>query len=100
MPKPFHAAVMTACLVLSACSLFHRDQNEAARPAERTAPLDLNSASVRRLEELPGITPSMARRIADGRPYESTHDLVDRGILTQHEFDRVEDRLTVERREH
>src|SRR5215831_695820 len=95
-----HAAMMTACLILPACNLLHRDENEATKPIERTAPLDLNSAPLRRLEELPGITPSMARRIADGRPYESPHDLVDRGILTQHEFDRVEDRLTVERREH
>jgi photosystem II PsbU protein len=97
--KIVHAAAMTACLLLPACNLLHREHEQSTKPAERSAPLDLNTASVRRLEELPGITPSMARRIADGRPYESPHDLVDRGLLTEHEFDRVENRLTVERRE-
>jgi DNA uptake protein ComE-like DNA-binding protein len=50
---------------------------------------------VREVERLPGITPSMARRIVDGRPYERLDDLVERGILTRHELDRLEDRATV-----
>jgi len=87
------AAVLAAVLAVvmgDACGLLrHRDHTE------QPAPIDLNHASLRKVEKLPGITPSMARRIVDGRPYTSVHDLVDRGILTEHELDRVSDLVTV-----
>ncbi len=39
-------------------------------------PLDLNSASQKELESLPGIGPVLARRIMDARPYEEVDDLL------------------------
>jgi DNA uptake protein ComE-like DNA-binding protein len=79
-------------LVLSACGLFRGTDSGHDRPAA----LDLNSASLRKLEALPGVTPSMARRIADGRPYRTPDDLVDRDILTERELDRIRDRVVVQ----
>lgn len=38
-------------------------------------PVDLNRASVRELESLPGIGPELARRIVEGRPYAAVDDL-------------------------
>ena len=55
------------------------------------AQIDLNTASLRAIERLPGVTPSMARRIVDGRPYDDPRDLVDRGILTERELGRIAD---------
>lgn len=60
------------------------------------APIDLNLASIRRIERLPGITPSLAGAIVKSRPYGEPRDLVDRGILTQRELDRLEGLVTVE----
>ena len=89
-PARLAVLVLAAALVAPACSLFHR-RHAPATPA----PVDLNRASLRTLEKLPGITPSMARRIVEGRPYEEPHDLVTRGILTERELDRILDRITV-----
>ena len=91
-PARLATLVLAAALGASGCSLFHRSHTPAA-----TAPLDLNRASLRQLEKLPGVTPSMARRIVEGRPYEEPHDLVTRGILTERELDRILDRVVVER---
>jgi DNA uptake protein ComE-like DNA-binding protein len=87
------ALALAAALVLPACGLLHRSPSE-----EAPAPIDLNHASLRSIERLPGITPSMARRIVEGRPYEDAHDLVGRGILTEREFARIADRVFVKDR--
>ena len=92
-PERLAVLVLAAALVAPGCSLFHR-RHAPATPA----PVDLNRASLRTLEKLPGITPSMARRIVDGRPYEEPHELVTRGILTERELDRILDRVVVDTR--
>ena len=82
--------VMALCVSFG-CALWRHD--DSAPPAPER--LDLNTASVRRLEKLPGITPSIARRIVDGRPYQEPDDLVDRGILTRHELERISGQIIV-----
>lgn len=81
---------LATLVAVPACGLLHR-HHEPAPPK----PIDLNRASVRKIEGLPGITPNMARRIVDGRPYSTPDDLVDRGILTRRELDRILDRVVV-----
>jgi len=82
--------LMALCVSLG-CALWRHD--DTAPPAPER--LDLNTASVRRIEKLPGITPSMAHRIVDGRPYREPDDLVERGILTRHELDRISNHIVV-----
>ena len=86
------AVCLAAALVGPACGLVHRHRDPAA-----PRPLDLNTASRRTIEKLPGITPSMARRIVEGRPFEDPHELVERRILTEREIRRVSDRVTAGR---
>lgn len=50
-----------------------RHQIEAAE--KRSGPVNLNTATSRQLQELPGIGPALAQRIMDGRPYRSVEDL-------------------------
>jgi len=76
-------------LAIAACGLLHRGE----RPA--TGPLDVNTASLSDLEQLPGVTPSMARRIYEGRPYGSLDELVQRGLLSARELDRVKGKIRV-----
>jgi competence protein ComEA len=76
-------------LAIAACGLFRRGD----RPA--TGPLDVNTASLSDIEQLPGVTPSMARRIFEGRPYGSLDELVQRGLLSQRELDRVKGKIRV-----
>lgn len=58
-------------------------------------PIDVNTASESELQRLPGVTPSMARRIYEGRPYKSLDELVERGLLSERELDRVRRKITV-----
>ena len=82
-------AALAALLAGASCGLLpgHRDRPPAT--------VDVNRASLGTLERLPGVTPSMARRIVDARPYRDPRELVARGILTERELARISDRVTV-----
>jgi DNA uptake protein ComE-like DNA-binding protein len=94
------ALVLAGLLALPACGHLHwphmSGQGKATKE-EKPAPIDLNHAPLSKIEALPGITPTMAKQIVDGRPYDDPIDLVRRGILTRHEFRRIDDLVTVER---
>jgi DNA uptake protein ComE-like DNA-binding protein len=51
--------------------------------------VDLNSATRADLETLPGVTAVTARRIEAHRPYDSPHDLVRKGVVSQAEYERI-----------
>jgi DNA uptake protein ComE-like DNA-binding protein len=91
---PVLAAALAAALIIPACGLLRREHAEQ-KPAP--AAIDLNDAALRKVEKLPGVTPTMARRIVEGRPYEDPHDLVARGILTEREYARIADLVVVRR---
>jgi DNA uptake protein ComE-like DNA-binding protein len=57
--------------------------------------IDLNSASESELTDLPGITRRDARKIIAGRPYDSPHELVDKGVLSEERYSQVRDRIDV-----
>jgi DNA uptake protein ComE-like DNA-binding protein len=61
----------------------------------RKGPLDINSASATQLQTLPGVTPEVAGRIVEHRPYTSTRDLVRKRVLSSAEFDRVKGQILV-----
>ncbi|HYV56006.1 MAG TPA: helix-hairpin-helix domain-containing protein [Candidatus Nitrosopolaris sp.] len=88
MPR-LRTALLVAALALSACRFLH---HEGTEPPSR---IDLNTAPASAVERLPGITPSMAHQIVAGRPYGDPRELVERNILTEHEFERIEDRITI-----
>ena len=52
--------------------------------------LNLNSASTRELDNLPGLSCDDAEKILAGRPYGSTHELVDRRIIEPRQYDIIE----------
>jgi DNA uptake protein ComE-like DNA-binding protein len=56
---------------------------------------DVNSASESELMELPGITRREARKIIAGRPYDSPHDLVDKGVLSDERYSQIRERIDV-----
>jgi len=51
--------------------------------------VDLNSATTADLETLPGVTGATAHRIEAHRPYDTTHDLVKKGVISEDEYDRI-----------
>jgi DNA uptake protein ComE-like DNA-binding protein len=94
MTRAVRTVACATLIAVSACGLLHRHRGD-----ERPAPIDLNTASLRKVEQLPGVTPSMARRIVEGRPYADPHDLVERGILTERELGRILDRVSTKSRD-
>jgi hypothetical protein len=57
-------------------------------------PLDLNTATEGQLKSLPGISDETAARIVANRPYRSTHDLIDRRLVSSAEYSQIASRIT------
>jgi DNA uptake protein ComE-like DNA-binding protein len=56
--------------------------------------VNINKASREDLLNLPGITQREADRIVAERPFDSTHDLVGRKIVSEAEFDKIRQQIT------
>jgi competence protein ComEA len=56
--------------------------------------VNVNTADVKTLETLPGITPTLAGRIVEGRPYKSVDDLAKVKGLTSTKLDAIKDDIT------
>ncbi len=60
--------------------------------------MDINTANMQELMQVPGMTRAWAGRIVRFRPYRAKNNLLDRGILSPEAYSRVKD-LIVARRE-
>jgi hypothetical protein len=89
--------VASLCLGLALVSVGCVERRQYRREYSRTAGrdrddrLDLNRASQRQLERLPGISAADADRIVANRPYQDAEQLVRRGIIGPRKFDAIED---------
>ena len=61
----------------------------------RDKPLDVNTATKDQLMALPGISSAEANAIIEGRPYNDSHELLSRHILSKAQYDEIADRIKV-----
>ena len=61
----------------------------------RKGPTDINRASARDLQRLPGVMPEQAQAIIAGRPYDETSQLVRRHILSKPQYNRIRAQIVV-----
>lgn len=92
--------IVMAMLALSG-SAFAADKGKPdAKPpaaAQKEIPdaekLDLNTASEKDLDKLPGIGTARAQAIIKGRPYKAKDDLVERKIIPASVYEKIKDRI-------
>lgn len=57
--------------------------------------ININTASLSKLDSLSGIGPVYAQKIIDHRPYSKIEDLVTNGAVTQTLYEKIKDKITV-----
>ena len=69
---------------------------EADTPTRSVAHrIDVNTASVRELERLPGLGPELVERIVQHRPYKNLDELITKKVLGRKQFARIKDKIRV-----
>jgi competence protein ComEA len=74
------------------------ETTDAAAGVNIRSKVDLNQAGLEELTKLPGITPVLAQRIVQHRPYRKLDDLVSRKVLGKKQFARIREFVVVNSR--
>lgn len=93
--KPIPIAIAFAML-LQAAAFAQSKPKPVPAPAQQTAQakIDLNTATEKELDKLPGVGPATAKKIVSGRPYSSVADL-SRAGLSKRQIEQITPMVTV-----
>jgi len=96
------AVVVAAVLAMTVWDAFAEgtiavpaELKKAAQTAAPQYSLNINTATKEQLDALPGIGPSTAQAIIDGRPYAKTEDLLKVKGIDPNIFTQIKDLITV-----
>ncbi len=88
-------ALLASLAVLIALVVPGRGEGQERGASRSHAKVDINTASAEELQRLPGMTPSLSRRIAANRPYRKIDDLVRRRVLGRKQVAGIKEFVTV-----
>jgi competence protein ComEA len=60
---------------------------------KKKAPVDINSASIDELRDLPGVGEAYSKKIVENRPYKRKDELVQKKIIPQSTYDKIKDQI-------
>jgi DNA uptake protein ComE-like DNA-binding protein len=55
--------------------------------------MDINSATAKELQTLPGIGEAYSKKIIEGRPYRGKNELLDKKIIPQATYNKIKDQI-------
>ena len=93
-------AVGLGSILLSALPLFPFTvmYSSVIHAADKTEPLDLNTATADQLKALPGIGDAYSTKIIKGRPYKRKDELVQKKIVPQATYDKIKDQIVAKQK--
>lgn len=92
---PFAVAIALAAAVVPPPAASQSVTRGSTAWDERRPPTDINTASKDQLTLLRGIGPKGAAAVIKGRPYASSAELLERGILRPEIYDVIKDHIIV-----
>ena len=69
-----------------------------AYAAEKTEPLDFNTANEEQLKALPGIGDAYSKKIIEQRPYKRKDEQVQKKVIQQATYDEIKDQIVAKQK--
>jgi len=92
---PFLADTINGYILENKRVIDYTQPNSVSVQSTDASRMNINSASVLELDQLPGVGPVISEAIFNGRPYTSPEDLVQKSIIKQSVYDKIKGLISV-----